>query len=168
MPETPETSGTDRRAERLYLAIYERVVAKSDYLQPDDRRQMLPEAVIIGAVVSVIAGVLSGITQGFLGKVGENLADKTAALWKQADAATGDAERTGAAAVRASDQPRPEELVAIMAEALPTLQGPTVRWDEVAAHIALQLTRRGMRFASSQELAREIVLAMQREIGPAR
>jgi hypothetical protein len=76
-----EASPGDAEAgERVYLSIYEQMAAKSDYLQPEGYRQMLPEAVIMAGVASIVTGILTGIADGFLRKLGANLADYAAKL----------------------------------------------------------------------------------------
>ena len=143
--DSPEMAAT---AERLYFAIYERMAAKSDYLQPDNYRQMLPEAVIVAGVVSIVTCILSGISAGFLSKVGENIADQAGKLLKKLK----------------SEKHKPEELVAIIAGAVPILQVSVTNWDEISACIALELTRQGMSFPVSQELAREIAAGVKQAL----
>ena len=141
---------SDETGERLYLAIFEQVAAKSDYLQPKDHSQMLAEAVILAAVSSVIGAVLKGILDGFSNKIGEVLAEKTGGLLKKLT----------------SGKKKPDELAAIVAEAAPLLKGAETNWDQVTAWVALDLTRQGMSFPVSQELARSIVASLRRELGP--
>jgi hypothetical protein len=139
----------DDPAELVYLAIYQRVAAKSDYLQPDAYRQMLPDAATTALVVSVIVGVAAGISQGFLGKIGENLAEKVSGLLKRPQ----------------PKEPTPDELVVVVREVLPYLTKAELGWDGIAACIALELTRRGLPFAVAAELASEIVEDMRRQLG---
>jgi phage-related minor tail protein len=149
--ETAMSGDSDETGERLYLAIFEHVAAKSDYLQPKDHNQMLPEAVILATVGSVIGAVLHGIMEGFLDKVGEVLAEKIGGLLKK---------------LRAGKK-KPDELAAIVAEAAPVLKEAPTNWDQITAFVALELTRQGMTFPVSQELARAIVASLRRELaGP--
>jgi hypothetical protein len=155
--DSPEMASTATTAERVYFAIYERMAAKSDYLQPDNYNQMLPEAVIVAGVVSIITGILSGISEGFLGKVGEDIADQARKLLTKLKPKK---DKPG--------QQKPDELVAIIAGAVPMLQVSVTNWDEISACIALELTRQGMRFPVSQELAREIAAGVKDALGAPR
>lgn len=144
-----DTPGTDpTTGETLYFAIYQRVAAKSDYMQPDGYRQMLPEAVIIAGVVSVVTAILNGVADGFLSKVGENIADRAGKLLKRLK----------------SEKHEPEQLATVLSEAVPLLQSQQISWDEITALVALDLTRQGMGFQISQELARDIAASIQREL----
>lgn len=135
-------------AEELYFAIYQRVTAKSDYMQPDGYRQMLPEAVTIAAVVSVLTAIIGGIAQGFLSKVGEDLARRAGILLKRLH----------------SDRHEPEQLVSILSESVPLLKSQQIDWDEITALIALELTRKRLSFNISQELAKDIVASIRKEM----
>jgi hypothetical protein len=146
-PSTDSATG-----ERLYFEIYQRVAAKSDYMQPDGYRQMLPEAAITAGVVAVITGILTGIADGFLSKVGESIAEQAGRLLKRLK----------------SDKPEAEQLVIVLAETIPLLRIQRMNWDEITALIAVDLTRQGMGFQISQEVARDIAASVQQELGRAR
>lgn len=135
--------------EQLYLAIYQHVAAKSDYMQPDGYRQMLPEAVIMAAVISVMTAIFNGIASGFLSKVGENIADQAGKLAKWLK----------------SEKAESEQLAVMLAEAVPMLRIQSLNWDEITALIALHLTRQGIGFRISQEVAQQIAADLQQELG---
>lgn len=135
-------------AEDLYFAIYQSLAAKSDYMQPDGYNQMLPEAVTIASVISVLTAIFTGITKGFFSKLGGDLADLAKKLLKRLHSEIHD----------------PENLVGILSESVPLLESNSINWDEIMALIALELTRKRLSFSLSQELAKEIVESIQSKI----
>lgn len=143
-----EVSADLAAGETLYLAIYERVATKSDYMQPDDYRQMLPETAIVAGVAAVIAGILKGISDGFLSEVGGTLAAKAGRLLQRLK----------------PEDPEAKQLATVLAETVPMLRVHQANWDEITALIALELTRRGMGFHISQEVAQDIVTSLRREL----
>jgi hypothetical protein len=128
------------------------IPSKPRRLYADFRRhqqQMLPAAVIIAGVVSVITAILNGIAGGFLSKVGESIAEQAGRLLKRLKAG----------------KPEPEQLAATLTEAAPMLRIGATNWDEITALIALDLTRQRMGFHISQEVARDVAASLQQELG---
>jgi hypothetical protein len=70
-----EQGTPEEKAEALYIAVFERVTAKANYLQPPGYRQLLPEADIAAAVGAVFSGIIAGLSSGFLARFGEKAAD---------------------------------------------------------------------------------------------
>jgi len=129
-----------KRGEALYLAVYEHVADKADYLQPSEYRQFLPEAAIAAAVGAAFSGIIEGLWRGFIERLGEKGADYALSL------------RSRLAKGKASS----EEISVIAIEIEPMLADQTVNWDELTACVALELTRSGFSFRVSQQLAIEI------------
>jgi hypothetical protein len=136
------------RGEDLYLAIYQRVAAKSDYMQPDGYNQLLPEAVTLAAIASVLTAIFDGIKEGVLSKVGEELVDMAKRQLRRLR----------------SEPHTPEHLVVTLSESVQLLENKQICWDEMTALIALELTRKRLSFSLSQQLASEIVADIKAEM----
>ena len=146
--DTPTGASTEQ-AEALYLAIYEAVAAKADYLQPDGHRQMLPEAAVAAAVAAALSGIVSGVSSGFLKKLGEKAAEYVAKLIG----------RIGKKDATTADR------VAVAAELVPMIvSGDVVTWDEITASVTLELTRIGFSLKVSRDLAAAITESIRRNV----
>ena len=126
--------------EDLYLIVFEEIARNADYLQPDDRRLMLPEATIMSAVAVALAALASGLWTGFAQKLGGNVAERLTAL----------------AAQSRSRKLKPEELAQAATELSPRLAQEGVDWNLISSSIALELTRAGFTDTKSFEIAANV------------
>lgn len=137
----------------LYLDLYDALVDDAEYLQSDsDGRNLLPEALIVGALGSVLATFFNS----YLGRLGQRAADTTA------DKAAQLLGRSG----RGADRKAVLEALALLEPYLPELRSALeaeLRAEQM--HIADTLRELGFPASAAYDVAGKVLETLRRSGG---